>query len=351
MSEENPPLIKREPSLRPSPAIRVYPHTTVAECITEMRRRAVGSVVVVEPHTAPKAGSVVGMFTERDFLLKSALLGKWPYGERKVSEVMTSPAITLELGSLHLAPKVMLEKGFRHLPIVTDGKSPGDRVLVGMLSIRDLLKGYLDRVGDLKEAEELFEVFEKKQKAANRVGLIARNFRETLFVRQGLARQPKIQVQPLLGGMQNNVSTNPGSDGWSMLDESALSEWMAGRAVKGANRGAEAKSSVSSAEKASGSGSTNWQEEVLGLGALVVDLDGWPGKDWVQLLKGLAHLEGCPPVFVLFDPLAHLPSSADILIRLGRSSLFQVYSKPLNPLEFFWNLETALSKKSKPLPK
>jgi CBS domain-containing protein len=349
MAEKNHPDIEREPSLRPSPAIRVLPEASVAECISEMKRRRVGSVLVIHPPEASSAGSVVGIFTERDFLMKSSLLGQWPYQDRSVREVMTTPVITLGLNELHRAPEMMLKGGFRHLPIVSDGGTPGERILVGVLSIRDLLMGYFERVGDLSKASSALALFEKTQRKAATVGLIARSPRETSFVRQGLANQPKVQTIPLLrpelyshGSGAGGAASTP-TLGLSRMPDSALRDWLRPREFSGAIK--------SSSSGNAGTLGASWQDDVLGTDVLIFDLDGWSDQDWAEALKGLSHLGGCPPVLILFDPLLHSPTATRVLLTLGQSSKFQVFSKPINPLDFFWNLESQLRNQSKTLSK
>jgi CBS domain-containing protein len=125
-------------------AIRV--EASVADAIRLMLDRRVGAVGVVDTE-----GRVAGIFTERDVLRKLALTGCNPEAT-PVRELMTTP---VELATLATRPgealATMLERHFRHLPVVDHtGK------LLGMLSIRNLLE---QRIGDLNQELDSLEQY------------------------------------------------------------------------------------------------------------------------------------------------------------------------------------------------
>lgn len=103
---------------------------TVAEAIHVMLGCQVGAVAVVD-----EANRVAGIFTERDVLTKFALSGRDP-SHTLTSELMTTPAHT---ASNEITPSealtLMMERNFRHLPIVNSRGT-----LLGMLSLRGLLQ-------------------------------------------------------------------------------------------------------------------------------------------------------------------------------------------------------------------
>jgi CBS domain-containing protein len=116
------------------PQVRV--EDTVAEAIRIMLRQRVGAVGVVDSE-----GRVAGIFTERDVLSRLALSGQDPE-KTPVCDLMTTPVEMATLTTtINEALGTMMERHYRHLPIVSDeGK------LLGMLSIRNLLEA---RLGDL----------------------------------------------------------------------------------------------------------------------------------------------------------------------------------------------------------
>jgi CBS domain-containing protein len=127
-------------------AAKVSLEATAAEAIRTMLDRRVGAVGVID-----SAGRVAGIFTERDVLRKLALRQNDPE-TTPVRELMTTP---VEMATLATGPgealATMVERHFRHLPIVdNDGR------LLGMLSIRNLLEA---RIQDLTRELDSLEQY------------------------------------------------------------------------------------------------------------------------------------------------------------------------------------------------
>lgn len=92
-------------------------------------------------------GKVAGIFSERDLLYCFAKSGAEVLN-RKVGDVMTSPAITIAPGENVLtALSMMTRRRIRHLPVV-DGDT-----MVGFVSIGDLVKYRMDRIEE--EAQQM----------------------------------------------------------------------------------------------------------------------------------------------------------------------------------------------------
>ena len=105
--------------------VSIPPTATIAEAATVMGERRVGSALVMEGER------LVGIFTERDTV--RALSQDFDAPGHPVSHWMTKDPVCIAPGTeIDDALGVMLDRGFRHLP-VTDG----DQV-IGMVSIRDL---------------------------------------------------------------------------------------------------------------------------------------------------------------------------------------------------------------------
>lgn len=103
----------------------VEPDSTVAAAATLMGGRHVGAALVM------KDDSLVGIFTERDVL--TALGSDFDVAGHLVSEWMSREPTTIGPEADHKeAMDLMLEGGYRHLPVVE-----GERV-VGIVSLRDL---------------------------------------------------------------------------------------------------------------------------------------------------------------------------------------------------------------------
>lgn len=105
--------------------LTVEPSDTLGEAAQKMTERGVGSVVVSD------YGRMIGILTERDVM--KAVAGRVHSSEARVREWMTPDPVTVAPATpVEEAGRIMLEKGFRHLPVV-DGERP-----VGIVSIRDL---------------------------------------------------------------------------------------------------------------------------------------------------------------------------------------------------------------------
>jgi CBS domain-containing protein len=107
---------------------------TAERAIRMMLDRHVGAVAVVD-----EKRRVAGIFTERDVLRRLSLSERDPR-TTSVREVMTTP---VELATRATSPgealATMVERHYRHLPIVED-----DGQLLGMLSIRNVLQARIE---------------------------------------------------------------------------------------------------------------------------------------------------------------------------------------------------------------
>ncbi len=102
----------------------------LADAARSMHDRRVGAVLVLEGER------LVGVFTERD-ILRAVADGLT--GAATVGDWMTRGPETIEPdATAEHAAVLMIHGGFRHLPVVSEGK------VVGILSIRDLMRSVLD---------------------------------------------------------------------------------------------------------------------------------------------------------------------------------------------------------------
>jgi CBS domain-containing protein len=107
--------------------LSVAPEDTIGEAAQKMVDRGVGSAVVLD------YGRLIGIFTERDLL--RAVADRVHSSEARVREWMTGEPITITPEtSSEEAAQLMLDNGFRHLPVVE-----GERA-VGIVSIRDVAR-------------------------------------------------------------------------------------------------------------------------------------------------------------------------------------------------------------------
>lgn len=112
----------------------IDPSAPVSEAVALLAEKRIGALPVV------KDGEVVGIFSERDVIYGLAREGETMM-TRPLGDVMTSPAITVEMDTPALtALSMMSRRRIRHLPVVDGG------VLAGFVSIGDLVKYRIDRI-------------------------------------------------------------------------------------------------------------------------------------------------------------------------------------------------------------
>jgi len=113
--------------LMTSDVLTVAPEDTIGETAQKMVELGVSSAVVSD------YGRLIGIVTERD--LTRAVAGRVHSSEARVREWMTADPLTLSKDSTPAeAAKIMLEHGFRHVPIVEEDHT------IGIVSIRDVAR-------------------------------------------------------------------------------------------------------------------------------------------------------------------------------------------------------------------
>ena len=116
-------------------AVTVKPSETVTALAELLREKHVGAAVVSED-----GQSIDGVITERDIAFGLATHGADLHA-LPVSALMTENVVTCSpLEPVARVASTMLSRRIRHLPVVKDGR------LLGMLSIRDILKERIDEL-------------------------------------------------------------------------------------------------------------------------------------------------------------------------------------------------------------
>ncbi len=110
------------------------PATTLSEAAGEMEGSDLGSLAVVD------GMNLLGLLTERD--LRGAIARGLDLDNTPVSSVMGLDPDTFDPDlDVWDAASWIAESGYRHLPVVND-----DGILLGVVSLRDLLKALVDTV-------------------------------------------------------------------------------------------------------------------------------------------------------------------------------------------------------------
>jgi CBS domain-containing protein len=120
--------------------------TSVSEAARLMKKNKVGVVLVED-------GRFVGIFTERDALFRVLAEGRDAQTTR-IADVMTPDPLTIHPDKpFGHALHIMYENGFRHVPVVKEGKP------LGIVSARDALSLELDEFeSQLRSREHIAEI-------------------------------------------------------------------------------------------------------------------------------------------------------------------------------------------------
>ena len=104
--------------------IEVAPEDTLGEVAERMTALNMGAAVVKD------FGRLIGIITERDLL--KAMAARVHTSEARVRQWMTEDPITVAGDTdVEEAAQVMLDRGFRHLPVIDDGGG-----VIGLVSLR-----------------------------------------------------------------------------------------------------------------------------------------------------------------------------------------------------------------------
>ena len=107
--------------------VTVPPTASVREASEMMARKQVGAVLVVEGER------LLGIFSERDAVFRVIACGLDPASTRLLQVMTPEPKTIKPNNTFGYAMTLMHENGFRHLPVVDDGKP------IGIVSARSAL--------------------------------------------------------------------------------------------------------------------------------------------------------------------------------------------------------------------
>jgi CBS domain-containing protein len=117
-----------------SPPEMIEASAHVDDAIRVMHDKGIDCVLVSE------GGRFVGIFTDRDAVLKVA--GQPAGGSRPIASVMTlDPVVLRHDETIAVAINKMAVGGFRHIPIVEDGRP------MGVITARDVFHHLVDALG------------------------------------------------------------------------------------------------------------------------------------------------------------------------------------------------------------
>ena len=126
--------------------VRCTPEDTVRSAVKAMAEHVCGSILVMQ------GDALVGIFTERDLLMRVAAAGR-DLDRTAIGEVMTREPDTIGADEpVAEAIRRMDEFSYRYLPVIEDGK------VIGVISTRHLPFGdVVAMAGELQQRHDLAE--------------------------------------------------------------------------------------------------------------------------------------------------------------------------------------------------
>lgn len=122
-----------------SGVILAAPTDSVANCLDKMAKGNVGSILIADE------ARIHGILTERDLLKHWRKLSDEKFLHGPVTSIATPAVFSMTIKDIGNAPKEMLSRKIRHIPLVDEhGK------VIGMMSMRDVLKAVVQASGGLK---------------------------------------------------------------------------------------------------------------------------------------------------------------------------------------------------------
>jgi CBS domain-containing protein len=124
--------------------ISLGPTASIYDAACVMTRAGCGSVLIIDA-----SSTLLGIVTERDLMTRVLARGQDP-ATTQTSVIMTrSPRVVPPETRVADAVLIMIERGFRHLPVVAaDGK------ILGVFSVRDALPREVNAAVSLAEFNE-----------------------------------------------------------------------------------------------------------------------------------------------------------------------------------------------------
>ncbi len=115
------------------------PTDSVADCLDKMAKGNVGSILVADD------SKIHGILTERDLLKHWRKLSDEKFLAGPVTSIATPGVFSMTIKDIANAPKEMLGRKIRHIPLTDDAGK-----VIGMMSMRDVLKAVVQASGGLK---------------------------------------------------------------------------------------------------------------------------------------------------------------------------------------------------------
>ena len=264
------------PTIFPSHALIARADTTIADCIAKMQQSKVSSLLIMDDQ-AP--GGLIGIFTERDLLNKVLAIQEGSQWNFPIRTVMTPKVHTVELSDMDQAPEMMLTHEIRHLPVTMYDAETDKKVILGVISMRDLFRVIYQHT---TKAEEFHGPLQLSRKIRPIVVLISED--------------------------QNFIPTF----------EKTLRFFFSADVRR-----------------------ADFRYEFVGpCQILIVDLDGLNQNEWSLFLRAKNTESGLKMILVVFSPELQPAGVVEALELIGTSEKFWIMKKPLDLINLYERVST-----------
>jgi CBS domain-containing protein len=253
-----------------------------------MANANIGSLLIV------KDGQIEGILTERDLLRHWRRLSDQQFRSSPISSIMSQPVFSMKMSELANAPKEMVERRIRHVPLTSDGGE-----VLGIISMRDVLQAQM-RTKSLPKLKvptsTVTTVINTIEKVASVASAIIPKKAPTASIMH--VRTPHAQLVEICNQ--------------SLPDNWLLRVW----------------NDMNALQNAPDVKNDTYRQRA----AFVLDLDGYIKEDWKKLIRSFIEFlrtDKQPEVFLIWSP--HLVSEADVasLQTVVTKARWRAYHRPL----------------------
>ena len=264
--------------------------TTVDAALALMASANVGSLVVTT------GGKIDGIFTERDVLRRFADLSTPAARASAIGTWATRPVFSLTVAQVAEAPRAMLARGIRHVPLVDEAGQQ-----VGIVSMRDILAAQL---------------------AAGTLPSLVPSPRPRLRSHAAEPAAPAPHAAP------DGVAATPlSAPTLHVLAPTAQLVELCRRFLPHGWR-SQIWTSVRSIENLPGLADPSRRRAM----AFMLDLDGIPDRNWRPLLKRFIALLTSgdqPDIFLVASPMQYPERELRALAAVAEKARWRIYQRPL----------------------
>lgn len=187
----------------PASSIFIDQKVSIRDAVNIMKKSGSRAVLVFEDES--EFAEAIGIFTERDFVNKSAYLSNPRNWNRPIRAVMSKPVKFLSIKDMHKLSEFMVDHRVRSVPIIGSGRALNRKNVIGVANIFDLIE-------DQVRAERQ----KKTKRGITMIGVLSDNHRYCSYVWESLKSSIKVRCFPIDARDHDDVAA--GRCEWLIID-------------------------------------------------------------------------------------------------------------------------------------